>query len=59
MRVPADGGTPEPIGLTVTANSGHNIALSPDGSRLAFSNFAVPPQELLALDNVLALLKRR
>jgi hypothetical protein len=55
MRLSIDGGKPEFIGLEVD-NRTQNLDLSPDGSRIAFSN-AKRVQELWALDNILSALK--
>ncbi|MBZ5636985.1 MAG: hypothetical protein LAO55_28000 [Acidobacteriia bacterium] len=56
MRLPIEGGKPESTGMEIEATRNQNLDLSPDGSRIAFSN-AKGVQELWALDNVLAALK--
>ena len=55
MRIPAQGGAPEPTGIEVT-ESMMNMDVSPDGSRLAYSATKAPEQ-LWSLDNVLTGLK--
>jgi Tol biopolymer transport system component len=56
MRLPIEGGKPEFTGMEIEATRNQNLDLSPDGSRIAFSNVK-GVQELWALDNVLAALK--
>ena len=56
MRLPIEGGKPEFTGVEIEATRNQNLDLSPDGSRLAFSNIK-GVQELWALDNVLSALK--
>jgi Tol biopolymer transport system component len=56
MRIGSQGGTPEFTGLAMRRpDRGHPIALSPDGSRIAFSDGAPwsEAREVWALDNVL------
>jgi len=55
MRLPIEGGKPEFTGLELETRN-QNLDLSPDGSRIAFSN-SKGVQELWALDNVLSVLK--
>jgi len=55
MRLPVEGGKPEFTGLELETRN-QNLDLSPDGSRIAFSNNK-GVQEVWALDNVLSALK--
>lgn len=55
MRLPVEGGKPEFAGLELETRT-QNLDLSPDGSRIAFSN-SKGVQEVWALDNVLSALK--
>jgi Tol biopolymer transport system component len=60
MRIPVDGGPPEFTGLSLARpDRRHPISLSPDGSRIAFSDGApwTASREVWALDNVLALMR--
>ncbi len=57
LRIPVEGGEPQPTGVELDGNlSQRTIDLSPDGSRIAFTN-SKAVQELWALDNVLSVLK--
>jgi Tol biopolymer transport system component len=57
MRVPVGGGgKPELTGL-VTHGAGHSLDLSPDGTRIAFSDGVPTVSEVWALDNLLPALK--
>ena len=55
MRLPIEGGKPEFTGVELETRT-QNLDLSPDGSRIAFSNSKVV-DEVWALDNVLSALK--
>jgi Tol biopolymer transport system component len=52
MRVPVGGGKPELTGLVIHG-AGHSLDLSPDGTRIAFSDGVPMVSEVWALDNVL------
>ncbi len=55
MRLPIEGGKPEFTGLELETRN-QNLDLSPDGSRITFSN-SKGVEEVWALDNVLTALK--
>jgi Tol biopolymer transport system component len=55
MRIPAEGGQPEFTGLELPRMN--RLALSPDGTHVAFSSADVAQQEFWALDNLLPALK--
>jgi Tol biopolymer transport system component len=54
MRIPANGGVPEFVGLTFNGQL-FDFALKPDGSQIAFSS--VPQSELWKIDNLSSVLK--
>ena len=51
FRIAIDGGKPEYTGLTITGNLGFD--LSPDGSRIAYSDGGGATIEVWLLENVL------
>ena len=58
LRVPIEGGAPVDTGIVLDATLyDRSIALSPDGSRIAYSTSKRSTAELWTLDNVLSVLK--
>ena len=53
MRIPAAGGQPELAGLTTTGLR-HDLALNPDGSRIAFGHGKFSIKETMAIDHLSA-----
>jgi Tol biopolymer transport system component len=56
LRIPIEGGAPEPTGVELDHHPWGGLDLSPDGSRLAFTS-RKSYDEVWALDNVLSALK--
>jgi Tol biopolymer transport system component len=56
LRIPIEGGAPEPTGVELDHHPWGGIDLNPDGSRLAFTS-RKSDGEVWALDNVLSVLK--
>jgi hypothetical protein len=50
MRIPAEGGMPEPTGLQGTSEGTLNLDLNVDGSKAIFNNLETPLSDLWRID---------